>query len=87
MAKPSPLEIRWQQLMSLCARESAYKTDGSHPKLLKLVSADIDRLARTMGFSDRQIATREFRAERDGERITRIHRDSDSEPSSEGGDG
>jgi hypothetical protein len=40
--------------------------------VLKLVNADIEQLAREMGFSERQIATREFRAERDGKRITRI---------------
>ena len=50
----------------------ARSSDASHPRLLKLVSAEIDALARAMGFSERRIATRDFRAERDGSRIVRI---------------
>ena len=58
--------------MSLCASESRFKSDGNHPKLLKIIRGDIDQLAREMGFSDRLIATRDFRAERNGPHITRI---------------
>lgn len=72
MPKERPLDRQWQQLMSLCQNESTYRADGSHPRLLKLVSAEIDALARDMGFSQRRIATRDFRAERDGGRIVRI---------------
>ncbi len=72
MPREHPLDREWQQLMSLCQNESRFRDDGSHPRLLKLVSAEIDALARAMGFSERRIATRDFRAERDGSRIVRI---------------
>jgi hypothetical protein len=73
MARSTALDTQWQNLMSLCANEARLKaTGGDHPKVLKLVNADIEQLAREMGFSERQITTREFRAERDGKRITRI---------------
>ena len=72
MPREGPLDRQWQQLMSLCQNESTYRADHSHPRLLKLVSAEIDALARAMGFSERRIATRDFRAERDGRRIVRI---------------
>jgi len=66
------LDQRWAQLMALCRSEEEYRTDGTHPKLLRLVTAQIDELASEMGFSRRSIATRDFRAERDGDRITRL---------------
>lgn len=72
MAKRTKLDDQWQHLMTLCRSEAAHRASGRHPKLLKLISADIEELARTMGFSDQQIRTREFRAERDGDRIVRI---------------
>jgi hypothetical protein len=73
MAKSTALDSQWQNLMSLCASETRLKAKGGHhPKVLKLVNDDIERLAREMGFSERQITTREFRAEREGRRITRI---------------
>jgi hypothetical protein len=72
MAKLSALDHQWQALMTLCASEGRFKADGTHPKLLKLVAAEIDELAAEMGFSERVIATREFRAERDNGRIVRI---------------
>jgi hypothetical protein len=71
MPRPSQLDKQWQELMSLCARETEFRTDNPHPKLLMLVSRQIDELAAAMGFSDSQIQTREFRAVRDGERIIR----------------
>jgi hypothetical protein len=58
--------------MSLCQNEAQYRADGTHPKLLRLLKTQIDELAGEMGFSQRSIATRDFRAERDGDRITRI---------------
>jgi hypothetical protein len=67
LAKPSTLDTQWQQLMSLCASESRFKAEGSHPRLLKLLQSDIDLLAREMGISERLIVTRDFRAERDGD--------------------
>jgi hypothetical protein len=70
--KPSPLEKQWQDLMTLCKKEAELQEAGNHPKLLKLVSREIDDLARQLGFSERKIVTREFRAERDGERIVRL---------------
>ena len=73
MARSTALDTQWQNLMDLCAHEARLKAKGGdHPKVLKLVNDDIEQLAREMGFSERQIATREFRAERDGRRITRI---------------
>ena len=79
MAKFTALDTQWQNLMSLCASEARLKAKGrDHPKVLKLVNDDIEQLAREMGFSERQIATREFRAERDGKRITRIVADQET---------
>ena len=71
MPRPSELDKQWQELMSLCAREKEFRTDHPHPKLVKLVSKQIDELAAAMGFSHGQIQTREFRAVRDGARIIR----------------
>lgn len=71
MARPTELDKQWQELMSLCAKEKELKTED-HPKLLKFVASQIDQLAREMGFSDRRIRTRDFRAAKDGARITRI---------------
>ncbi len=72
MSKPTTLDVQWQQLMSLCASESRFRAEGNHPRLLKLLKGDIDQLAREMGFSERLIVTRDFRAERQGDHITRI---------------
>jgi hypothetical protein len=58
--------------MSLCTRERDYKASNRHPKLLNLVSDQIDVLAAEMGFNQAQISSREFRAEKDGERILRL---------------
>jgi hypothetical protein len=71
MPRPSELDKQWQELMSLCASEKEFRTDHPHPKLIKLVSKQIDELAAAMGFSHGQIQTREFRALRDGARIIR----------------
>jgi hypothetical protein len=73
--KIKPLEQRWEHLMSLCASEARYLADGTHPRLRKLLAAEITELATEMGFSQRCIDTREFRAERENGRIVRILRD------------
>ena len=73
--KQTSLDRQWRRLMSLCESESKFKKDGRHPRVLKLVSADIDELAAEMGFSPRRIATRDFRAVRDGDHIVDIIRD------------
>jgi hypothetical protein len=72
VARTTLLDQRWAQLMSLCQSEAQYRADGTHPKLLRLLKTQIDELADEMGFSQQCIATRDFRAERDGDRITRI---------------
>jgi hypothetical protein len=66
------LDRQWQYLMSLCSKEKEYLASRAHPKLLRLVSKEIDRIASAMGFSPDQIHKREFRAERDGEHIIRL---------------
>jgi hypothetical protein len=58
--------------MSLCESEARYRKEGTHPRLLKLLAAEIAELAGEMGFSARCISTREFRAERERGRIVRI---------------
>ena len=72
MAKVTLLDKQWQELMMLCAEEERYKADRSHPKLLKLIETRIDALAREMGFNERRIVTRDFRAERAAGHIARI---------------
>jgi hypothetical protein len=72
VAKSSPLDRQWTHLMALCENESKFMAGSQHPRLLRLVQAEIEELARAMGFSETVIATRDFRAERDGGRIVRI---------------
>jgi hypothetical protein len=72
MSKLTTLDTQWQQLMALCASELKFRAEGNHPRLLKLLKSDIDQLAREMGFSERLIVTRDFRAERQGDHIMRI---------------
>ncbi len=72
MPKDTVIDRQWNELMELCRKENEFRAGGRHPKTLKLVSARIDELAAELGFTPRQIATREFRAERDGSRIVRI---------------
>ena len=76
MGRDLQLENRWSALMSLCGKEREYQASGRHPKLLRHVSEQIDHLGRDMGFSERQIGTREFRAEKSDGRIVRIIADS-----------
>jgi hypothetical protein len=70
--RSTELDRVWKELMSLCAREKELLSARSHPKVLKLVSREIDRIATELGFDPAQIAKREFRAERDGRHIVRI---------------
>jgi hypothetical protein len=72
MPRRSPLEKQWDELMALCEREQEFRAAHTHPKLLTFISSQIDQLAAGMGFSARQIKTREFRAQRSGGRITGI---------------
>jgi hypothetical protein len=72
MPKPTILEKQWQRLMALCESESNFRSKGGHSRLLKLLASDIAQLAGEMGFSARRIATRDFRAKREGGRIVAI---------------
>lgn len=75
MPKVTRLDKQWQQLMALCESESRLREQGNHPRLLKFVSTEIDTLAAELGFSPRLIATRDFRARRDGGHIVAIQTD------------
>jgi hypothetical protein len=72
MLRPTPLDKQWDELMLLCRKEAEFQRARSHPKLTQLVSVAIDRLACDMGFEERQIVEREFRAERDAGHIVRL---------------
>jgi hypothetical protein len=72
MARVTTLDKSWQDLMSLCGMEKELRTTNRHPKLLRHVSDEIDRLASGMGFSARQIVSREFRAVKNGDHIVRV---------------
>jgi hypothetical protein len=72
MSKPTSLDKQWRQLMTLCESEAKFRSEGGHPRLLKLLAADIYGLATEMGFSARRITTRDFRAEREGDHIVSI---------------
>jgi hypothetical protein len=66
------LDRQWEDLMSLCVKEKEFIAGRSHPKLRRLVSREIEKIASAMGFGPEQIEKREFRAERDGEHIVRL---------------
>jgi hypothetical protein len=68
----SDLDRDWQELMFLCDKETELVRDGTHPKVLAFIRTQIESLASQMGFSAAQIQARQFRAERDGQHITRI---------------
>ena len=72
MARLTELDKQWRELMSLCASEEKILAEGGHPRLSKFIAKQIDQLAREMGFNERTIVTRDFRAERDGDRIVKI---------------
>jgi hypothetical protein len=58
--------------MSLCRKEEELEKEDRHPRLARLVSSQLDQLARDLGFSEERIRRREFRAERDGDHIIRL---------------
>jgi hypothetical protein len=70
------VDEQWDHLMDLCQREKELAV-GDHGKLLRLLGKEIDRLAAEMGFTPRQVADREFRAERVNGRIVRLIAGSD----------
>ena len=72
MSRPTLLDTQWQQLMSLCESEATFRSKGGYYRLLKLLAADIERLATEMGFSRRRIASRDFRSRREGDHIVGI---------------
>ena len=72
MPKLTPLDKQWDELMFLCRKESEFREDGGHPKVLKLITRQIDELAAEMGFSQQITKAREFRSERSGGHIVRI---------------
>jgi hypothetical protein len=72
MPKLTTLDTQWQRLMDLCEKEVQFRREGGHPRLLKLLASDITQLAAEMGFSASRIATRDFRAERQGNHIVGI---------------
>jgi hypothetical protein len=66
------LDRDWDDLMALCRREADLKRAAEHPKLLRLVSRQIDIAAQTLGFAEEEIRLREFRAEKEHGRVIRI---------------
>lgn len=72
MPRSTELDKRWEELMELCRKEAEFQQLGTHPKVTRFVSRTIDALARDMGFAERQIVEREFRAERDNGHIVRV---------------
>ena len=71
-SRPTDLDKDWQELMFLCTKETEYMREERHPKVLELVRRQIESIAGRIGFSAAQIERRQFRAERDGDHITRI---------------
>jgi len=70
--RATPLDRQWGELISLCAKEEEFKRGNRHPKLVKFLGEQIDKMAQELGFRDEQIAHREFRAEKRGEHIVRL---------------
>ena len=70
--RETTLDRKWQELMSLCRKETEFKEEDRHPKLARFIAREIDRLARELGFPDHQIQHREFRAEKSGDHIVRL---------------
>jgi hypothetical protein len=66
------LDRQWHELMALCAKEKEFLSARSHPRLVRLVTKEIERIAAEMGFAQGLIQRREFRAVRDGKHITNI---------------
>jgi len=72
MSRPTRLDTQWKHLMELCESEATFRSKGGYYRLLKLLAADIERLATEMGFSQRRIASRDFRSRREGDHIVGI---------------
>ena len=72
MRQHRELERKWDELMLMCRREKEWRSGGTHSKLVALLERDITALAAELGFSPRQIASREFRAQREDGRIVRL---------------
>jgi hypothetical protein len=72
MPKITHLDKQWRHLMTLCESESRMRAEGGHPRLLKLIASDIEEIGAQMGFDARRIASRDFRAQRDGDHIVAI---------------
>jgi hypothetical protein len=72
MPKVTDLDKQWRHLMTLCESESKMRKEGMHPRLVKLLASDIEQLGAQLGFDARRIASREFRAQRDGDHIVAI---------------
>ncbi|MEO8259723.1 MAG: hypothetical protein ABI868_20425 [Acidobacteriota bacterium] len=72
LPRRTPLDKQWDELMFLCKKESEFRQGGRHPKVLRLVSRQIDELAGQMGFTAQTTTAREFRSERSGGHIVRI---------------
>ena len=53
-------------------RPRAELAEHRHPKLLRFITEQIDQLAADMGFNERQIKKREFRAAKEGEHVSRL---------------
>ena len=72
MPLPSELDRKWQELMDLCRQEAEYISANRHPKVIRLLTDQIGALAAELGFSDRQIRTRQFRSEKKNGRVVRM---------------
>ena len=70
--KLKPVDHCWAHLMELCESERRFRAEGTHPRLLKHIESSIEELAAHMGFNERCIATRDFRAESERGRIVRL---------------
>jgi len=70
--RQTSLDRQWEELMNLCRQESTLKREDRHPKLVKLLASQIEKLALELGFDSPQIQQREFRAERSAGHIVRM---------------
>lgn len=68
----TPLDRQWDDLMALCRHEAELKRSTKHIKLLALLSREIERAARDLGFGEEQIQLREFRAEKEEGHVVRL---------------
>ena len=68
----SELDLKWQHLMALCAKEKELLASRAHPRLARFITNELEQLASEMGFAAALIERREFRAVREGRHIIRI---------------